>query len=80
VSRDASIRGTAFAQELFVKPAADAWFTSVQACSYVGTDRPIAIAFGEDDAEAQAVLDYYWVNGGRPAPRASAIPGVAWRA
>ena len=78
VSRQASIRGTAFAQELDTKPVTDAWFTSIQAGSYVGTDKPIAIAFGDDDVAAQQILDFTSA-GSLPGPRTSQVPGMAWR-
>ncbi|WP_427891346.1 DUF6345 domain-containing protein [Kribbella sp. GL6] len=78
VSLQASIRGTAFARELATKPVTDAWFVSIQAGSYVGTDKPVAIAFGDDDQDARNVLDQLSI-GALPGPRTSAVPGVAWR-
>jgi Family of unknown function (DUF6345) len=78
VSLQASIRGTAFARELTTKPVTDAWFVSIQAGSYVGTDKPVAIAFGDDDQDARNVLDQLCI-GALPGPRTSSVPGVAWR-
>ncbi|WP_112236714.1 DUF6345 domain-containing protein [Kribbella monticola] len=78
VSQQASIRGTAFARELGLQTVTDAWFASIQNTSYVGTDRPISIALGDDDADAQYQLDNLRI-GALPGPRTSAVPGVAWR-
>jgi hypothetical protein len=79
VSKQTSIRGTAFAQELYNKlPVTDAWFASIQNTTYVGTDQPLAIALGDDDADAKNVLDHLRIDA-LPGPRASAVPGVAWR-
>jgi hypothetical protein len=78
VSRQASVRGTAFAHELATKPVTDAWFASIQNTSYVGTDKPVAIAFGDSDADARNVLDHARLNS-LPGPRSQPTPGVAWR-
>ena len=77
VSQPTSIRGSAFATELDRLPVAEAWYASIQSTSYVGTDRPFAIAFGEDDNDAQNILDTARIDA-LPGPRTSAIPGIAW--
>jgi hypothetical protein len=77
VSQQASLRGMAFASGLGTLTISDAWLNAVQTTRYVGTDKPVALAFGDDDADAQSVLDTATI-GSIPGPRSSAVPGVAW--
>jgi hypothetical protein len=78
VSLQSTLRGKVFAEKLATLPVADAWFASIQVSAYIGTDKPVAIAFGDDDADAEQVVGHAWAAS-MPGPRSSDVPGVAWR-
>jgi hypothetical protein len=78
VTRQDSVRGTAFVDELAKSPVTDAWFAAIQNTSRVGLDQPVAIALGDSPADAQNVLDNLKI-GSLPGPRSNRVPDVAWR-
>jgi hypothetical protein len=76
-SRKPAIRGTAFADELARQPITDAWCTAVHN-STVTAEKPVAIALGDDRAEADAVLNTM-TSGALYGPRTVSTPIVATR-
>ncbi|MEA2523175.1 MAG: hypothetical protein QOF73_402 [Thermomicrobiales bacterium] len=72
-----SERGAAFARDLTTMPFVAAWCAAVGHTSYPETDEPVAIAFGDDAADASHVMETASV-GSLPPPRTGAIPVVAW--
>lgn len=79
VSPRTSLRGLAFAKALSQMPVSAAWFSSIQETRYLGTDHPIAIAFADDDKEAERILhtakiDDFLLLG----PRKQTMPGIDW--
>ena len=58
VNRAAAFRGEEFAERLVRgEPVASAWIAAVRSHSAHGRDRPAAIAFGADDAEARRLVE-----------------------
>ena len=59
VNRGSALRGEEFADRLAQgQPVAAAWIGAVRAHGAHSHDRPVAIAFGEDQAEVDMILDY----------------------
>ena len=59
VNRGSALRGEEFADRLAQgQPVAAAWIGAVRAHAAHPHDRPVAIAFGEDQAEVDMILDY----------------------
>ncbi|MGY4772225.1 DUF6345 domain-containing protein [Kribbella sp. CWNU-51] len=76
-SRKAAARGTGFADELIASPnqsIKEAWFTAIHNSTSTN-EEPVAIAFGDSDADAQDVLDTMSI-GSLYGPRANTVPTV----
>jgi hypothetical protein len=57
VDKGATLRGAEFAERITAgQGVASAWIAAVHSQSQHGRDRPVALAFGQDAADAQAVL------------------------
>lgn len=57
ISRGSALRGEEFAERLDSgQPVVTAWIGAVKSCSAHRRDRPVAIGFGRDEAEADTVL------------------------
>jgi hypothetical protein len=53
-----TVRGRAFVENLFThhQNFVDAWDNAIRATRYQGTDHPVAIAFGDDAADARQII------------------------
>jgi hypothetical protein len=77
VSPETSARGAAFAQNLAAgQPVARAWLSAVHDTGFPGTDVGIAIALGDDEADAESVLRTATASN-LPAPRTSRTASIA---
>lgn len=77
--RGTSLRGLRFAQLLLAGDTfADAWLRAATQTSPHRADRPIAVALGDDPADANAVLQTSSLSS-IPAPRTQAVPTIAVR-
>jgi Family of unknown function (DUF6345) len=78
VSQASSIRGDAFARNVEAGvPIAEAWLKAVHGTAPLGADLGIAIAFGDDAADAASILHTARIDA-LPGPRAAVAPTLAY--
>jgi hypothetical protein len=79
VTAASSLRGSAFAEELSAgEPIADAWLAAVDNTVSPGLDVAIAIGLGDDEADANSVLNTATLAN-LPGPRAQHSPALAYK-
>ena len=72
--RTSTMRGAEFVRELSTRSVADAWLKAAYSAAYAKTDQPVAIALGDDDADANSVFSAKLNS--IPGPRSVGRPSV----